>query len=189
MHCSKATRQLQLYMDKQLNLEQTRALELHLSTCPACCREYFLLEEINQTLNNMEMVREPADLTMNIMRRVAVSSQQVAAQEQEARPLTSFRPSLPEMLTAVALATITMLGIVLEQPSVRSALPIANGHDPLSLFILSFWHGLVNINTDTIMLFLWVLGTLLGIWITLAVAGSDVRDQWYRAVMDRLPVW
>ncbi|GHO89930.1 anti-sigma factor family protein [Dictyobacter formicarum] len=189
MHCSKATRQLQLYIDKQLNLEQTRALELHLSSCSACCREYFLLVEIDQTLTNMDMVREPADLTMNIMRRVAVSSQQVAAQEQAARPLTSFRPSLPEMLTAVALATITMLGIVLEQPSARAALPIANGHDPLSLFVLSFWQGLVNINTNTIMLFLWILGTLLGIWITLAVAGSDVRDQWYKAVMDRLPVW
>lgn len=189
MHCSKATRQLQLYLDKQLNLEQTRDLESHLSSCLACCREYFLLLEVDRALNEMEMVREPADLTRNIMQRVAVSSQQVAVQEQKARSLTPFRPSLPEMLIAVSLATITMLGIVLEQPSVLAELPIANWHDPLSLFILSFWHALVSVNADTMMFFLWILGTLLGIWITLAVAGSDMRDQWYKAVMDRLPVW
>ncbi|GCE04260.1 anti-sigma factor family protein [Dictyobacter aurantiacus] len=189
MQCSKATRQIQLYLDKQLNLEQTRALESHLSSCSACCHEYFLLLEIDQALNEMEMVREPADLTMHIMRRVALSSQQVAVQEQKARPLTSFRPSLPEMLIAVALATITMSGIVLEQPSARAALPIANGHDPLSLLVLSLWQGLVHVNSDTVMFFLWIMGTLLGIWITLAVAGSDMRDQWYKAVMDRLPVW
>ncbi|GCE18056.1 anti-sigma factor family protein [Dictyobacter kobayashii] len=189
MHCAKATRQLQLYVDKQLNLEQTRALELHLSTCSTCCREYFLLEEISQALNRIELVREPEDLTMNIMRRVAVSAQQVKVNEQEVRSFANFRPSLSEMLTAIALATITMLGIMLDQPSVRAVLPIGNGHDPLSLFMISSWHALVSINADTMMLFLWVLGTLLGIWITLAVAGSDMRDQWYKAVIDRLPVW
>ncbi|GCE25863.1 hypothetical protein KDA_13470 [Dictyobacter alpinus] len=186
MHCAKATHQLQLYLDKQLTLAQTRALETHLSTCRSCCREYFLLEEIEQSLQHMEMVAEPANLTVNIMQKVAISSQQVRTQKREVHPL---RLSLSEMIVAIILATITMFVIILNQPATRAGLPIGNGHDPISLFLFSIWNTLVTTNLNTLMACLWVFGTLLGVWITLAVAGSDMRDQWYRAVVDRLPVW
>ena len=186
MHCSKATYQLQLYIDKQLNLTQTRALEMHLSICPACSREYFLLEEIEQSLQQIEMVAEPADLTTNIMQRVAFSPQQAKARKQE---VSVFRPSLSELCIAIVLATFTMFVLTMDQPAVKGILPIGNGHDPIALFVYSFWNTLATTNTDTLMACLWVLGTLLGVWITLAVAGSDVRDQWYQAVVDRLPVW
>jgi hypothetical protein len=39
------------------------------------------------------------------------------------------------------------------------------------------------------MLVFWVLGTVLGVWITLALAGNEVRSQWLKAMLDRLPVW
>ena len=56
MHCSKAIRQLQLYIDQKLPIEQMRVLEAHLSICSDCRAEYFILEEIDQSLQQMVAV-------------------------------------------------------------------------------------------------------------------------------------
>ena len=45
MHCAKATRLIQLYVDMQLKPNQIRTLETHLSICPACRKELSLFEE------------------------------------------------------------------------------------------------------------------------------------------------
>jgi len=45
-----------------------------------------------------------------------------------------------------------------------------------------------RVNNSTLMLMFWVCGTFLGVWITLVLAGSEVRTQWFQSVMDRLPV-
>jgi hypothetical protein len=184
MHCSKAVQQLQFYVDKQLTLEQMRALELHISTCATCQNELFLLEQIEQALRGIEPVAEPADLTANIMRRVALSPQR-----REKPAFVLFRPSFTELLAAVLLATFTTLGVILAQPSLRAALPIANGHDILSLLFLNVLHTLVTVDSQALMLSFWIVGTVLGVWITLALAGNEMRTEWFKAVMDRLPVW
>jgi len=184
MHCSKAVQQLQLYIDKQLTLEQMRVLELHLSTCVTCQNELFVLEQIEQALQKIEQITEPANLTANIMRRVACSPQR-----SEKSAFALFRPSLRELLAAVLLATITTFGVILAQPSLRMLLPIANGHDTLSRVFLNVSHTLITMDSQTLMLSFWIVGTVLGVWITLALAGDEMRTEWFKAVMDRLPVW
>ena len=188
MRCSKATRQLQLYIDKQLTLDQIRALEAHLSICSTCREELFLLEMIEQALQSMEPIAEPPDLTDNIMRRVALSAHQTERVSRE-RTRLSFRPSLSELLAAAALATVTTLGIIMDLPSLRPVLPVVNGHDLLSLILINIWNMLISVNSGTLMLWFWVIGTILGVWITLILAGNEVRSTWFRAVLDRLPVW
>jgi predicted anti-sigma-YlaC factor YlaD len=189
MHCSKAARQLQLYTDKQLNLEQTRTLESHLSTCPACCKDYYLLAEIDHVLNTMGMIQEPADLTVNVMRRVALSVQRTERQIAEPQSILVFRPSFSEILIASLLATVAMCGLLFDQQSIRTALFGSNSHDPISILVAPIWNAVQMANSDTLMICLWISGTVLGIWITLLVAGSDMRNEWFRAVLDRLPVW
>ncbi len=190
MKCSKATHMLQLYVDQQLTLGQLRELETHIYGCRACREELFLLEEIQQSLNTIHMVAEPADLTMNIMRRVALSPRGATKQMREQQAFMLFRPSISEILAAIVLATVAMLGIALEQPSVRAVvLPVMNGHNSLALFFSTIWSSLGSTNSETLMLALWIVGTLLGVWITLAVAGSDIRNAWFRAIYNRLPVW
>lgn len=189
MHCSKAARQLQLYTDKQLNLEQIRALESHLSTCPACSKDYFLLEEIDHVLNTMELIQEPADLTVNVMRRVALSTQRTERQIVEPQSILVFRPSFSEVLIASLLATVVMCGLIFDQQSIRVALFGSSSHDPLSTVVVPLWNALVMANSNTLMICLWISGTVLGVWITLLVAGSDMRNEWFKAVLDRLPVW
>jgi anti-sigma factor RsiW len=171
-------------MDRQLTLEQIRVLEAHVYACPACRGELFLLEEIGRSLRTMRQVAEPADLTINIMRRVALSPRGVE------QPFVLFRPSISEILAAIALATVAMLGIALDQPVVRAAVwPATDGHSSLALFFVSFWNVLGSTNNEALMLGLWVIGALLGVWITLAVAGADMRNVWFRAVVNRLSVW
>lgn len=183
MHCAKASRLLQLYLDGYLSSEQLRALELHLSGCSICQRELFALQRIEQSLRDFGSVVEPPDLTVNIMRRVA-STPQI-----ESPRFILLRPSLTEVIIAIGLATITTLGVMLGQPSLRASLPFVNGHDMLSPLFLGVMRALTMMNSQTLMLTLWVVGTLLGIWITFALAGSEMRRmEWFRSVKDRLPV-
>jgi predicted anti-sigma-YlaC factor YlaD len=189
MHCFKATRLLQLYLDKQLSLEQMRPLEAHLFSCPACRQELRLLEEIESALTDEEPVYEPADFTSNVMWRIAQSEQEKRVALLTQPKSVAFRLSLREFLSAILLATFATCGIILGQPSLRATLPIANGHDELSLAWIAIWHSLPGMNSNTLLLCFWIVGTLLGVWITLVLAGAEMRSQWFRAMIERLPVW
>jgi len=184
MRCSQADQQLQLYIDKQLSLKQVRLLEAHLSTCSTCQQSLLLLEKIDEALQDIYQVAEPPDLTADIMRKVAL-----IPRSSEKRPYMLLRPSFSELLAAIVLATLATLAVILGQPSLRAILPFANGHDLLSLTFVNILHMLSNINSGTLMLILWIIGTILGVWITLVVAGNEMRDIWFKAVIDRLPVW
>lgn len=188
MRCTKAAWQLQLYLDQQLSLAEIRALEAHLSTCPACRAELYALEEVTRTLSTMEQVIEPADLATNIMQRVALDVQKKEQKVHEA-PFVPFRPSLQELLAVVLLATVSTFGLILTQPALRTMLPVANGHDAISLFFIDFMQNLTGMNSVALTLLLWIIGTVIGVWITLALAGDEMRAEWYKAVLDRLPVW
>ena len=48
--------------------------------------------------------------------------------------------------------------------------------------------GCVAFNSGTLTLAFWVVGTILGVCITLALAGNEMRSQWFKAMMERLPV-
>ncbi len=181
MRCAEVTRQLQLYIDNQLTLEQVRALEAHIAECAACQHEMRLLAGVVAALHDLPLVAEPEDLTMRVMQRVAVTPQQ--QKEQKNDDFSMLRPSFLELVAAILLATIATLGIMWEDPSLRDALPFANGHDSLSLAFVSLLH-LVPAGS----MILWIVGALLGICITLVLAGSELRTQWFKAILDRLPV-
>ncbi|HEY4387538.1 MAG TPA: hypothetical protein VGN34_24035, partial [Ktedonobacteraceae bacterium] len=167
---------------------EIRALEAHLSICPACRADLHALEEVTRTLSTMEQVIEPAHLTTHIMQRVALNVQQKEKKGREPS-FVLFRLSLQELLAAILLATVSTLGLILAQPALRTTLPVANGHDAVSTFFSNFMQNLTTMNSGTLSLILWIIGTILGVWITLALAGDEMRSEWYKAVMDRLPVW
>jgi hypothetical protein len=192
MRCSKAERQLQLYIDRRLPLIQLCLLEAHLADCAACREELRLLETITYLLNASHHVSEPGGMHSQIMQRVAISAQHPvnskATIRSRGKPFSPWRPSLAELLAAILLATVATLGSILEQPSLRAILPIANGHDSLSIAFLHLVHTLTSLDSNTLSLLLWIIGTALGICITLAFAGTEIRTRWFKAMMDRLPV-
>lgn len=180
MRCSDAIQQLQLYLDHQLTLDQARPLEVHLSSCSACQTELLLLKEITSALQNMPSVAEPADLTTTIMQRVALTPQR-----RKERLYSLLRPSPLEILVVIFLATLTTLGVILEQPPLRAVLPLADGYEAISQ---TFMHLLTSLGSGTFTLALWVVGTFLGICITLVLAGDEMRAAWWKAMIDHFPV-
>ena len=89
---------------------------------------------------------------------------------------------------AAALATIATIGTILQQPAIRSLLPFANGHDWLSLTFINLLHTLISVDSTALILALWIAGIVLGVCITLIFAGSEMRTQWFKAMIERLPV-
>ncbi len=184
MRCTTAGKQLQLYSDGQLPLDAVRSLELHLADCASCREELRMLEMVARDLDASALVIEPENLHAQIMQRVA----QAAETQPAHKSFSPWRPSLVELLAAVLLATVATLGSILQQPTLRALLPIANGHDSLSLAFMRVIHMLTSMDSSTLALVLWISGTLLGVCITLACAGTEMRAQWFKAMMDRLPV-
>lgn len=203
MRCSRAINLLQLYIDKQLPLEKMHDLETHLSNCSNCRRELLFLETIDHALSSLETVKEPPDLTRNIMRRVALTKHDTlrsadlasAGKVRDARDIRNdssfvlWRPSLSELVAVVVLATMTTFGVFMQQPALRALLPFASGHDLISPLLTATMSLFSGVNSNTLMLAFWIFGTILGIWITLLLAGSEMRTQWLKAMIDRLPVW
>lgn len=183
MRCKKATQLLQLYSDGCLTLEQTRALEAHVALCAACREELEVLQEVAYTLHNLRLIAEPEDLKMQIMQRVAA-----APERSNVHKFSLLRPSLPQLFAVVVLATIATFGSILAQPSLRALLPFANGHDSVSIAFMNILHLFGGINSGTLTLAFWLVGTVLGVCITLALAGTEMRSQWFKAMMERLPV-
>ncbi len=183
MRCAEAVHQLQLYIDSRLTVKQTRTLEAHVAGCAACQRELALLEEVAQSVHNLKFVAEPEDLAARIMQRVALDSRRRGTPR-----FSLLRLSLLELLTVISLATIATIGSILAQPSVRTLLPFANGHDAFSLAFMNTLQTLAAINIHTLILACWVVGTILGVCITLLLAGDEMRAEWFKAVMMRLPV-
>ena len=185
MRCKEATQQLQLYLDNRLTIQQVRTLEAHLAFCNACLEELTIFETVVNNLQTFKVVVEPDDLNAKIMRRVAI-----AASQHNTSPsrFSIWHPSLLEILVAATLATIATIGTILQQPSIRSLLPFVNGHDGLSLAYLNILHTLMSVDSTTLILALWIAGTFLGVCITLIFAGSEIRTQWFKAMMERLPV-
>ncbi len=189
MRCSQATQQLQLYIDHQLAWDKIHVLEMHLATCAECTQELAVLEEIATALESTQPVAEPADLTTNIMQRVALDVQQRENAKVAREVCIPLRPSLKEILAAVVLATVTMLGILLGQPALRASLPFASALNHFSQTAVATIQLLASTNSGTLNAAFWVVGTLLGVCITLALAGDEMRGEWFKAISHRLPVW
>lgn len=190
MRCSKAIHQLQLYIDHQLTLRQTRVLEAHIASCSSCREELTFLEAVSCGLDSLKSVSEPANMHEQIMQKVALTTvrKQQLLQEKQASGFKLFRPSLNEILAAALLATVATLLTLLQLPAIHNRLPTATGHDSFSLFYNQVMHMLTSIDTNTLSLALWVIGTLLGVLITLMFAGNEMRTQWFKAMVERLPV-
>ncbi len=189
MRCSQAAQQLQLYVDAQLPLRKIRPLEAHIARCSTCQRELAVLEEIATALESTTSVVEPADLTKNIMQRVALDVQQKQSKGLAHEVYVPLRPSLKEILVAVVLATVTMIGILLGQPGLRASLPFAGVLNHVFRTVVVSIQLLASTNSGTLDAAFWIVGTLLGICITLALAGNEMREEWFKSISHKLPVW
>jgi predicted anti-sigma-YlaC factor YlaD len=193
MTCSRAQRLLQLYIDHQLNLARTRALERHLLHCPACRAEWMLLEDVLAGIHSLNHIVEPAWLTDAIMERVAETTAQPPEELSiEARRLRQrsvhrapFRLTMQDVILSSLLATIVVISFALVQPGLRDML--VKSVNPLLGTVLAGLQFLISPNAGILGLFVWMLWVFLGICITLVLAGSEVRSHWRQRIRNWLP--
>src|SRR5262249_19080741 len=152
-------------------------LEAHVASCATCREQLVFLEAVSCGLDSLKLVVEPADMHEQIMQKVALTTarKQQSLRERQPEGFKLLRPSLGEILAAALLATVATLITLLQQPFLRALLPATKGNDPFSLFYMQAVHMLTSIDINTLSLALWIIGTLLGVLITLVVAGNDLR--------------
>ncbi len=193
MTCSQAQAWMQLYLDNRLSITRLRALERHLAHCVACRSEWELLEEVIRGVQSLEQTREPPWLTEAIMTRIAGATAQpptivpagTAEYKQRTLRPAPFRLAAQDIVLSSLLATLALLSFILAQPTLRTALgELAN---PLITIILNGLLVLFSSDVGTFGWAIWALWVLLGVSITLLVAGSEVRSLWRQRIRDWLP--
>ncbi|HEY7347710.1 MAG TPA: zf-HC2 domain-containing protein [Ktedonobacterales bacterium] len=193
MICSRAQRLLQLYIDHRLSLSHTRALERHLAHCAACRFEWTQLEDLLADIHSLSNITEPAWLTEAIMARIAETTAQAPEKlpaetrklRQRASHRAGFRPTMQDLILSSMLATIVVISFVLFQPVLRNGL--VKSVNPLVGPVLAGLQFLISPDAGIMGLFVWLLWILLGVCITLVLAGSEVRSHWRQRIRNRLP--
>ena len=62
---------------------QRRLLKAHVSACIACQNELLWLQEVVDSVHDLQSIAEPTDITMRIMERVATSPQPTRKADQD----------------------------------------------------------------------------------------------------------
>jgi len=193
MTCSRAQNLLQLYIDQRLSLPRTRALERHLAQCPTCRSEWMLLEDVVAEVHSLSNVVEPPWLADAIMTSIAQTTAQApselpAAPHQRRRRASErgpFRPAARDLILSSLLATIVVLSFIFVQPALRNAL--VSSINPLVGTALTWLQFLLSPDGGLIGWFVWMLWMVLGICITLLLAGSEARSLWRQRIRGWLP--
>lgn len=179
MSCSRARIWLQLYIDERLDVRRLSALERHLDTCTACRKELTALEAIRGALAPTNLEREPANLTAQILARVAAVELRRARARAVSRP---FAVRWGDALLAALFASIATLSFVLLDPTLRATLPAVFTHSFPVIASLLLAPG-----PDSIAWIAWIVWVSSGLTLAVWFAGAEARSSWRRSVSGRVP--
>jgi len=70
MNCQKIKKLLNPYIDKMLDTETAKQVEVHLKSCSACREEYLKLKQVVSALNSISCQPAPADFTQKIIAKI-----------------------------------------------------------------------------------------------------------------------
>jgi len=97
MNCRKIKKLLNPYIDKVLDADTAKQVELHLKSCLACNKEYQSLKEIIISLNSLSTQPAPVDFAQSIMTKISQKEIQIQTswmdriKKQISSPRFSFR--------------------------------------------------------------------------------------------------
>lgn len=177
MTCKRASAWLQLYLDGRLDVRRIVRLEEHLDMCQACREDLDVLEAICHGASALDYVREPADLTEHVMRRVAdLEARRVAAGHR------SFGLGWADALLAGLLATVMTALFLWFQPALSQEASMA-----LMRNLLAADRGIAEMVSSWSSWVIWAVWVGAGLALTIWFAGSEVRAGWRRTLAERLP--
>lgn len=178
MKCERVRVWMQLYLDGRLPVRRLARLEHHLGDCAACRAELGQMEAICQAASVPLPVREPEHLTSAIMARVAL----VETRRSHARARRDFTWGWGDALLAALLATLATALLLALQPQLWHPVALA-----LDQVLETAHHGLLAALGNSPEWLLWVVWVGAGVLLTLGFAGAEVRANWRRALLARLP--
>jgi len=77
MNCQKIKKLLNPYIDKTLDADTDKQVEVHLKSCSACREEYSKLKQVVFSLNSLSPQPAPENLTENIMAKISQKEIQI----------------------------------------------------------------------------------------------------------------
>ena len=105
MKCSKVTKKLLSFLDKELSEKESSVIQEHLNHCPNCSRRANALAEFYSPSENLETVNSPAFLWEKVY-------QKITDYENNHHPLTQFFETVPRYATAVAMIVIFFMAVL-----------------------------------------------------------------------------
>ena len=105
MKCSKVTKRLLLFLDKELSEKETSEIQEHLNHCPNCSSRANALAEFYSPLENIETVHSPAYLWEKLY-------QKITDYENNRNPVTQFFETVPRFVTAFAMIAIFFMAVL-----------------------------------------------------------------------------
>jgi anti-sigma factor RsiW len=178
MSCSEVRACIQLYLDGRLETQRVPRLARHLAACGACRDELAAYQMLVEGMTVAVHLQNPDALTASIMRRV----RQAEAQLRVPRQRRAFALGWADALIASLLATMMTIIFLVSEPVLRASVSRA-----LSLTYSSLTHGITLATASWSPLLVWLVWIGVGVALTLWFAGREVRDDWRRTVMTRLP--
>lgn len=181
MSCERITMWIQLYLDGRLDMRRLTRLEHHLAGCADCRHELEQMEAICQAAAAPVAalgVSESAELTHAVMARIAL----VETRREQARQCVEFSPGWGDALLAALLATLATALLLALQPALRQ--PVAQ---LLGEALDNMRHVLMVRLGDSPEWLAWVVWVGGGVLLALAFAGAEVRANWRRTLLARLP--
>lgn len=109
MNCQKIRKLLNPYIDKTIDANTAKQVEVHLKSCSACREEYSKLKQVVFSLNSLSPQPVPKNLTENIMAKISQKEIQIQTswmdriKRQISIPRLSFR-----LAGAVAVAALVV---------------------------------------------------------------------------------
>jgi anti-sigma factor RsiW len=178
MTCSRTRAWLQLYVDGQLHPRHLARLEEHMETCGTCRADLALLELICQGASGLILPHGPAELTDAIMHRIA----ELEARRASLAGQRLFAPGWGDAVLAAILATLATAVFLIFQPALwqTSSSAVLQALTPAGRALISVypsWPSWVA----------WLVWVGIGLVIAIGFAGSEVRANWRRGLLARLP--
>lgn len=176
MICSRATTLLQYYVDGRLDPRHLSALEDHLRDCASCSQHFAWLEQLQIACAESESVNVPQDLTTRVMAYIAhVEARQASFSSR------AFSLGWGDGALAALLASVSTLVFVLLDPNLRDLMGLVIFHA-----LPGFLAFLMRPGPGSFAWLAWIVWVMVGVGLTLTVAGSEVRFLWRRSLASRL---
>jgi hypothetical protein len=126
MNCEEVEKQLVEFLDKSREVQSTKELDRHLSTCPRCSAELASLAEFQRLVTDLPALEPPAGFTDRVMAQVKVAGRRSGIWE---RLFLPAQLKIPLQATAIVLIGILSIYVYEKNKNHQSPLrPIPGNH-------------------------------------------------------------